>query len=566
MPKTRAQIAAEIAANLPDNTSGDITPVLVRNTLSDIAASAPNIADDAALLSATLVLTADHTLLPTENGRLITLGNGQFTLSLGDIATFPTTFTVLLFHQGNSRITIQAFGSQTIVNAELGAENTKLMSQGESGFLTKIGTVWGFTKTNLTTLGDGLTSEVFNGTNRLSVIPATADDLGGIIVGSGLSVDVDGVLSATGGGSGSVTTVSVTTANGVSGSVANPTTTPAITIALGAITPNSVNGVVVSGSSTPTLAVTGTTAVSGTNTGDQTSVSGNAGTATALQTPRNINGVSFNGTANITVTAAAETLTGSALPALSGAALTALNASNLGSGTVPDARFPSTLPAVSGVNLTALNASNLGSGTVQDARFPATLPAVSGVNLTALNATNLGSGTVPDARFPATLPAVSGVNLTALNASNLGSGSVPAARMPALTGPVSTSAGAVATTLAWEIQVACSDTTTAITAGTAKVTFRMPFAAVLTAVRASVSTAPTGSTAIFDINESGTSVLSTKLSIDATEKTSVTAAVPPVISDASLADDAEITVDFDQVGSTIAGVGVIITLIGTRTS
>ena len=40
----------------------------------------------------------------------------------------------------------------------------------------------------------------------------------------------------------------------------------------------------------------------------------------------------------------------------------------------------------------------------------------SGASLTALNATNLGSGTVPDARFPATLPAVSGANLTNLPA------------------------------------------------------------------------------------------------------------------------------------------------------
>jgi hypothetical protein len=79
--------------------------------------------------------------------------------------------------------------------------------------------------------------------------------------------------------------------------------------------------------------------------------------------------------------------------------------------------------------LTALNATNLGSGTVPDARFPATLPAASGVNLTALNATNLGSGTVPDARFPATIPTASGVNLTALNATNLGSGTVPVARL-----------------------------------------------------------------------------------------------------------------------------------------
>lgn len=43
---------------------------------------------------------------------------------------------------------------------------------------------------------------------------------------------------------------------------------------------------------------------SGTNTGDQTSVTGNAGTATALQNARTIGGVSFNGTANITVASA----------------------------------------------------------------------------------------------------------------------------------------------------------------------------------------------------------------------------------------------------------------------
>lgn len=45
------------------------------------------------------------------------------------------------------------------------------------------------------------------------------------------------------------------------------------------------------------------------------------------------------------------------------------SAALLTSGTVPDARFPATLPAVSGVNLTALNASNLASGTVADARM-----------------------------------------------------------------------------------------------------------------------------------------------------------------------------------------------------
>lgn len=61
-------------------------------------------------------------------------------------------------------------------------------------------------------------------------------------------------------GVGSVTSVSVTTANGVSGTVATATTTPAISLTLGAITPTSVAA---SG------AVTGSN-LSGTNTGDQT--------------------------------------------------------------------------------------------------------------------------------------------------------------------------------------------------------------------------------------------------------------------------------------------------------
>lgn len=115
-----------------------------------------------------------------------------------------------------------------------------------------------------------------------------------------------------------------------------------------------------------------------------------------------------------------------------------------------------------------------------------------------------------------------------------------------------------------EIQLAASDETTAITAGTSKVTFRMPFAMTLTEVRGSLSTAQT-SGAIFtvDINEAGTTILSTKLTIDNTEKTSVTAATPPVISDSALLDDAEITIDVDQTGDGTAK-GLKITLKGIR--
>ena len=68
--------------------------------------------------------------------------------------------------------------------------------------------------------------------------------------------------------------------------------------------------------------------------------------------------------------------------------------------------------ANNGSNLTALNATQLTSGTVPDARFPATLPAANGSNLTNLNASNLASGTVANARLDAQLQDVAGLAVT----------------------------------------------------------------------------------------------------------------------------------------------------------
>jgi len=65
------------------------------------------------------------------------------------------------------------------------------------------------------------------------------------------------------------------------------------------------------------------------------------------------------------------------------------------------------------VDLTALSASNLTSGTVPDARFPATLPAISAANLT----------NVPAANITGTLPAIDGSNLTGLQAGATGGNS-----------------------------------------------------------------------------------------------------------------------------------------------
>jgi hypothetical protein len=112
--------------------------------------------------------------------------------------------------------------------------------------------------------------------------------------------------------------------------------------------------------------------------------------------------------------------------------------------------------------------------------------------------------------------------------------------------------------------VAASDGVSDLETGTAKVTFRMPYAFTLSEVRASVTTAPTDANLLVDINESGVSILSTVLSIDAGEKTSTTATTAAVISDTTLVDDAEITIDIDQIGSTVAGAGLKVTLIGVQ--
>ena len=117
------------------------------------------------------------------------------------------------------------------------------------------------------------------------------------------------------------------------------------------------------------------------------------------------------------------------------------------------------------------------------------------------------------------------------------------------------------------IAIACGDEITATAAATAVVTFHMPYAFTLTGVKAGVTTAPVGSVLTVDINEAGATVLTTKLTIDAGEKTSGTAATAPVIGGAgpALADNALMTIDVDGVGSGTAGAGLKVYLIGYAT-
>ena len=127
-----------------------------------------------------------------------------------------------------------------------------------------------------------------------------------------------------------------------------------------------------------------------------------------------------------------------------------------------------------------------------------------------------------------------------------------------------TQAAGTITGLKDQIGIACSDETSSLTTGTAKVTLRMPYAFTLTAVRLNVNTAPTGSALVVNIKLSGTTIFSTNPRIDAAAKTSVGSGTPAVISTSALTDDGEITIDIDQIGSTIASKGLKVWLIGTR--
>lgn len=115
-----------------------------------------------------------------------------------------------------------------------------------------------------------------------------------------------------------------------------------------------------------------------------------------------------------------------------------------------------------------------------------------------------------------------------------------------------------------EILVDVIPEATAITATARKISFRLPYAFKLTDVTGSLGTASTSGAVTVDINEAGTTVLSTKLTFDQDELTSSTAAAAEVISDSVIAADAEITIDVDGAGTGAKGLKVW--LIGYRQS
>jgi hypothetical protein len=175
--------------------------------------------------------------------------------------------------------------------------------------------------------------------------------------------------------------------------------------------------------------------------------------------------------------------------------------------------------------------------------------------------------------------------LANLNASNLTSGTVPLARLSGITNTEISNSAAIAlskialptqsgnadkalvtdgTTPAWGYPegcfvIACSDETTDITTGDAKVTFRAPFAFTIHKIpRASLSTASSSGLPEVDIRNGADSIFSAKLTIDANETTSTTATTAAVLDTdhTAVSDAAEIKIDIDTAGTGAKGLKV----------
>lgn len=167
-----------------------------------------------------------------------------------------------------------------------------------------------------------------------------------------------------------------------------------------------------------TLSAPSSATVSGTNTGDQTSVTGNAGSATILATARAINGVSFDGSAPVTVTAAAGTLSGATLASN----VTASSLTSFGSGIALGTPTSGVLTNATGT------ASGLTAGSVTT-NANLTGPITSTGNATAI-ASQTGTGTkfVVDTSPTIVTPTIASfVNATHTHQNSAGGGTLDAA-------------------------------------------------------------------------------------------------------------------------------------------
>ena len=270
--------------NAAGSGSGTVTSVAISGGTTGLTTSgSPITTSGTVTLGGNLAIANGGTGAATAGGALTTLGaypaNNPNNYNVGTVTNVTVTPA--------NGITASVGTSTTIPSISLGLgaiTPTSVVSAGNITGLnlsgthngTSSGTNTGDQNISLTgdVTGSGTTSFAATIANsavtlsKLATLSANSRLLGStpsgtsvseLILGTNLSI-TGNTLNASGSGSGTVTAVSVTTSAGVSGTVLNQNTTPAITITLGAIAPTSVAA---------TGNVTGSN-LSGTNTGTQT--------------------------------------------------------------------------------------------------------------------------------------------------------------------------------------------------------------------------------------------------------------------------------------------------------
>ena len=362
--------AAKLDGGLADTTTNSFLKILIQDSNDSIKTDDSIKINPAQNTLSVDGLNVSSQVIRTNNTEELTLttGSGNGTT---DIKVSPTQITL----KGNVDVTsgLDVTGnitvSGTVDGRDVAADGTKL--DGIASGATNV------TNTNQLTNGAGFITATL--TNE-----QVQDIVGGMVSSnteSGITVtyqDGDGTLdfSVASQTDENFTTTLKNKLDGIATGATNVTTNNQLTNGAGYITATLTNeqvqdivGGMLTGNTETGITVTyqdgdGTIDfVVGTLNQDTT---GNAATATALETARTIGGVSFNGTANINLpgvnTAGNQNTSGTS------GGFTAGNASNLNSGTIPDARFPSTLPAVSGANLTNISATVAGGAVYENAQ------------------------------------------------------------------------------------------------------------------------------------------------------------------------------------------------------
>jgi hypothetical protein len=223
--------------------------------------------------------TLSRTLIESSTGSLLNLSGNAIvyvTAAAEDLqsATANTASTLV------ARDASGNFSAGTITAALSGNATTSSSTTGNAATATALAT-----GRTISLTGDVTgTSGSFDGTGNVSIAATIAAN------SVALGTDTTGNYVATG----------ATSGNGISGSVSSEGGT--FTVTSNATNANTGSTIVFRDASGNFSAGTITAALSG-NATTSSSTTGNAATATTLQTARTINGVSFNGSANITVTA-----------------------------------------------------------------------------------------------------------------------------------------------------------------------------------------------------------------------------------------------------------------------